>query len=51
LISGVRNQISEWINNFLKSFISVYDKPYDSYQFVKQLLNVEKLDSFGKALE
>ena len=51
LISGVRNQISEWIKNFLKSFISVYDKPYDSYQFVKQLLNVEKLDSFGKALE
>ncbi len=47
----IRNQLSSWINDFLKSFVSIYDKPFHTKDFVKSVLNITNLGSYGKALE
>jgi len=49
--SFIKEDLTNWIKNFLKSYISIYDKPHDSEDFVKNMLWIQKIKAFWKALE
>ncbi|MBS8121598.1 DNA mismatch repair protein MutS [Candidatus Vampirococcus lugosii] len=45
-----KQELKEQIKMYLSSLINIYDIPYDSESFLKNNLNVESLDGFGKSL-